>query len=137
MKFKKQFHTLDAGIFPYKILLSSGFSYDEILKELKKQKCDQWALGLRDDRALIASGKNFALHRTITHPKKGEYTFFYIIFVEPFNFCDWSMCKLAHEVLHICQFMLPLMLDRTKEYECEAYLHTYIMEQALKKLRGK
>lgn len=134
---KKQLHTLDAGIFPYKILLSSGFTYDEIIKELKKQKCDMWALGLRDDKGLIGSGKNFALHRTITHPKHGESTFFYIIFAEPFKFSDWSMCKLAHECLHICQFMLPLMLDRSKEFECEAYLHTHIMEQALKKLRGK
>lgn len=130
-------HTLDAGIFPFKIMLSSGFSYDEIIKELKKQKCDEWALGLRDDKELIGSGKNFALHRTITHTKHGESVHFYIIFTDIFNFTDWSMCKLAHECLHICQFMLPLMLDRNKEFECEAYLHTYLMEQALKKLRGK
>lgn len=130
-------HTLDAGIFPFKILLTSGFTYDEIIKELKKQKCDQWALGLRDDKEFIQSGKNFGMKRTITHPKHGESTFFYIIFTDIFNFSDYSMCKLAHEVLHICQFMLPMMLDRNREYECEAYLHTHIMEQALQKLRGK
>jgi len=134
---RKQLHTLDAGIFPFKVMLSSGFTYDEIIKELKKQKCDQWALGLRDDKEFIGGGKNFALHRNINHPKNGESTFFYIIFIEPFNFSDWSMCKLAHEVLHICQFMLPLMLDRNREYECEAYLHSHLMEQALKKLRGR
>ncbi len=134
---KKQMHTLDAGIFPYKIMLTAGFSYDEIIKELKKQKCDQWALGLRDDKSLVESGKNFALHRTISHPKHGESTHLYIIFIDPFDFSDWSMCKMAHEVLHICQFMLPLVLDRNREYECEAYLHSHIMEQALKKLRGK
>ena len=97
MKLKKQMHTLDAGIFPYKIMLSSGFSYDEIIKELKKQKCDEWALALRDDKELLNSGKNFALHRTVTHPKKGVYTFFFIIFTDPFNFSDWKMCALAHE----------------------------------------
>lgn len=134
---KKQMHTLDAGIFPFKVLLSSGYLYDEIIKELKKQKCHQWALGLRDDKAFIEGGKNFAIKRTVAHKKHGEATFFYIIFTESFDFTDWSMCKLAHEVLHICQFMLPLMLDRDREYECEAYLHSHIMEQALKKLRGK
>lgn len=130
-------HTLDAGIFPFKIILSSGFTYDEIIKELKKQKCDLWAIGLRDDKSFIEGGKNFAIKRTVTHKRHGEATFFYIIFTEPFDFTDWAMCKLAHEVLHICQFMLPLMLDRDREYECEAYLHSHIMEQALKKLRGK
>lgn len=134
---KKQIHTLNTGIFPYKVMLSSGFCYDEIIKELKAQKCHMWALGLRDDKNFLDSGENFALHRTLTHPKKGEFTFFYIIFIKPFDFSDWKMCALAHEVLHICQFMLPLVMDRSKEFECEAYLHTHIMEQALKALRGK
>ena len=60
-----------------------------------------------------------------------------IIFIKIFDFSDWSMCTLAHECLHITQFMLPEILDRNREYECEAYLHTHIMEQALNKLRGK
>lgn len=134
---KQQMHVLNAGIFPYKILLCSGLSYDEIVKELKKQKCHEWALGISQDKDFIDSGKNFALKRTITHPKHGESVHYYIIFTNSFVFNDWWMCKLAHEILHICQFMLPSILDRNNETECEAYLHTHLMEQALKKLRGK
>lgn len=134
---KRQLHTLNAGIFPFKIMLSSGFTYDEIMKELKKQKCDQWLAGLKEDKALIEGGKNFALKRTVEHKKHGAVTLFYIIFIKIFDFSDWSMCTLAHECLHITQFMLPEILDRNREYECEAYLHTHIMEQALNKLRGK
>lgn len=137
MKKVQQLHTLNAGIFPFKIMLSSGFTYDEIMKELKKQKCDQWLAGLKEEKALIDGGKNFDIKRTVQHKKYGEATLFYIIFIKPFDFSDWYMCALAHEVLHITQFMLPEILDRDREYECEAYLHTYIMEQALAKLRGK
>jgi hypothetical protein len=134
---KRQLHTLNAGIFPFKIMLSSGFTYDEIIKELKKQKCDQWLSGLKEDKQLIDGGKNFALKRTVIHKRYGEATLYYIIFINIFDFSDWSMCALAHEVLHITQFMLPDILDRDREYECEAYLHTHIMEQVLMKLRGK
>jgi hypothetical protein len=133
----KQIHTLNAGIFPFKIMLSAGFTYDEIMKELKRQKCDQWLAGLKEEKAMIDSASNFAIKRVVSNKKHGDQTLFYIIFIKPFDFSDWAMCTLAHEVLHICQFMLPLMLDRDREYECEAYLHTHIMEQVLHKLRGK
>lgn len=134
MKIKtKQLHCLNTGIFPAKVLFCTGFTYDEFVKELRKQKAGEWAEALKRDKALIDGGKNFALKRTI----EGGATYFYIIFTNPFQFKDWWYCKLAHEVLHICQFLLPDMLDRDREYECEAYLHTHLMEQALNKLRGK
>jgi len=61
---------------------------------------------------------------------------FYIILTEEFDFSDYAYCKLAHEVLHICQFILPDILNRDREYECEAYLHTHIMMQCLNQIRG-
>lgn len=62
---------------------------------------------------------------------------FYIYIGEEFKFTDYEYCKLAHEVLHICQFLLPDFLDRNREFESEAYLHTHLMEQCLKAIRGK
>lgn len=63
-------------------------------------------------------------------------TFFFII-IPRFDFDDDDcFVKLAHEIVHICQFFLPDVLNRNTEIECEAYLHTHIMRQALKKLRG-
>jgi hypothetical protein len=31
--------------------------------------------------------------------------------------------------------MLPDMLNRNQEFECEAYIHTHIMQQTLKVMR--
>lgn len=134
MKIKpRQIHGLNTGIFPAKVLFSTGFTYDDIIKELKKQKSNEWVEALKNDKSFIDSGKNFALKR---ESKDGR-LYFFIIFIDTFQFTDYWYCKLAHEILHICQFLLPDLLDRDREYECEAYLHTHLMEQALKALRGK
>lgn len=136
MKSKRILHVMNSGIFPYKILLCAGFTYEEICKELKKQKCHEWVAGISQDKKLIEESPNNAMKRTV---KKGKLkaTLFYIIFRDTFDFSDWDMIKLAHECLHICQFMLPDILNRNDEYESEAYLHSHLMQQALQKFREK
>lgn len=127
---------LNTGIFPATICFNCGFTYDEIIAVLKKKKASEWVLPIENDKALIDSGKNFALSRTMFNTKtKKEVQFFYIILIDRFTFTDYEMCVLAHEILHICQFMLPKILNRDKETEAEAYLHTYLMEDILKILR--
>lgn len=134
----KILYWMDTGIFTATIMLSVGFKYDEIINLCKNKKAIGWDLALRDDKKLIDSGNAFALKRIVENIKTGkEVTYFYIIFTEQFDFSDWSMCKLAHECLHICQFMLPDFLDREKEHECEAYFHTYLMRECLKRMRKK
>lgn len=127
---------LNTGIFPATICFNCGFTYDEIISVLKKKKANEWILPIENDKSLIDSGKNFALARTMVNTKTGkEVKFFYIILIDRFKLTDYEMCILAHEILHICQFMLPAILNRNKETECEAYLHTYLMEDILKILR--
>jgi hypothetical protein len=126
---------IDTGIFPCRILFCHGFSYDEIMGKLKKQKAPDWVAGLADDKALIDGGRCFSLKREVENKQNQKVTLFYIIITRQFDFSDWDMCMLAHEVLHTCQFMLPDILDRDREFECEAYLHTHIMTQCLKILR--
>lgn len=130
---------IDAGIFPATIMFSCGFKYGEINKLLTKKRAHDWKTGISEDKGLIESGENFALDRTIydTKNSKNKKRVFYIIFTEQFKFTDYEFCKLAHEVLHICQFALPDFLNRDREFECEAYLHTHIMQQCLKVLRNK
>lgn len=135
----KVLYWLNTGIFPATIMFSVGFTYDEINKILSKKKAFDWKLGISNDKQLIDGGNNFSLSRTVYKKKddKDECTLFYIIFKDCFKFNDYDYCKLAHEVLHTCQFLLPRILDRDREYECEAYLHTYIMQQCLAILRNK
>ena len=129
---------LNTGIFSAIILFSHGFDFDEITGVLKDTKAKEWRIGIENDRELIDGGNCFALSREITNSKTGKVvSLYYIILKQDFDFTDYSYCKLAHEVLHICQFMLPDLLDRNREFECEAYLHTHIMSQCLKQIRGE
>lgn len=129
---------LNTGIFPASIIFTHNLQYDEIMKELLKIKVTAWYwhAALMGDKELIDCGNYFALKREVEHNTTGDKkTLFYIIIKEKFLFTDYEFCKLAHEVLHICQFMLKDFLDRDREFECEAYLHTHIMQQCLKELR--
>jgi hypothetical protein len=136
-KVYKVLHWIDTGIFPATVMFTCGFKYDDIIKMLKKKKAEHWHTGLGNDKELIDNGNYFALRRDIENSKtRKSKTLFYIIITEDFNFTDYEYCKLAHEVLHICQFFLPDCLDRNKEHEAEAYLHTHLMLQCLKVLRG-
>lgn len=128
---------LNTGIFPCTIMFSCGFDYDEIVGVLKDTSADEWLVGIENERELIDSGNWLGLKREIVKEGEKPCVYFYIIIKGDFDFSDYSYCKLAHEVLHICQFMLPEFLDRDREFECEAYLHTHIMSQCLKQIRGK
>lgn len=135
-KSDKVFAVIDSGIFNAMILFSCGFSYNELMKHLKSQDCQDWALAIKDDKDTMADGDHWALKR-IVKEGKATYTYFYIFFRHQFDFSDHSMVVLAHECLHICQFLLPEFLDRDREVECEAYLHSHLMMQCLNVLRGK
>lgn len=134
----KELAWLDCGIFPVVVMFSCGFSYDEVVKLLKKKKAEHWLIGLGEDKDLVDKSNYLAMRRDIEYKKTGEKkTMFYIFIGQLFKFTDYEMAKLAHEVLHICQYSLPDILDRNKEHEAEAYLHTHLMRQCLKILRKK
>lgn len=124
---------LDTGIFPATILFSVGFKYDELMPLIKK---GGWAEGIKADKNLIDSGEYFALGRYLESIKTGKQCqYYYIIITEQFRFTDYNMCRVAHEVLHICQFFMKDILDMEREFESVAYTHTHIMTQCLKELR--
>lgn len=136
-KSNKIIRYLNMGIFPGTVMFSCGFDYDYIVKFYKKHKAKDWLLGLQGDKELIDGGNFFALHREIYNSKTGENKhLYYIILKQQFTFTDYEMCILAHEIVHVCQFFLKDILDRNKEIEAEAYLHTHLMQQCLKELRG-
>lgn len=121
--------SLDFGIFPGWCSFSCGFTYGELVKTLKS---DGWADAIKYDRKLIEESEWLACSR-----EHGGRTYYYIILRDRFDFSDLSYCKLAHEILHIVAFHLPNILDRNREFEAEAYLHTHLMKQCLSALRTK
>lgn len=131
---------INCGIWPTSFMLSVGFTYDEIIKHCKRLKALGWHEALAESKDVINSNKHFgcALKQEVHNNKTNTTTaYYYIILRQPFDFSDWSMAALAHEVLHLCQFMLKDILDMEREYEAVAYTHTYFMEQILKALRDK
>lgn len=129
-KSKKIIQCLNSGIFPCKVMFSVGFTYKEIVAYLKKSKANDWAEAIKDDEAHVNGGKYHSMRRYYNGA-----TYFYVIITRQFDFSDWDMIMLAHEFVHTCQFMLPDILNRDNETECEAYLHTHLMTQALQHLR--
>lgn len=128
---------LDTGIFPFSICFSCGFTYKEIMKHFKKLKADDWASGLKEYEYLFNPKYNgFAIKNEVFKGKQ-EKTLFYLILPNQFEFTDRNYITLAHEIVHLCQFMLPDILKRDKEIEAEAYLHSHIMGQCLTVLRNK
>lgn len=133
----KGISTFDMGIFPPMVLFSCGYSYKEILAFLKRRKAKEWIYGIEDCEHLFKNNWQ-ACSRTITNRVTGKEMHLYYIFIpEWFTFSDYDMCKLAHEILHICQFAMPKILDMEREHEAVAYTHTHLMSQILDFLRKK
>lgn len=125
------FTTIDFGIFQGKICFSCGFTEKELRAHFIKQGCKDWASCLRS----IELGENCLGIACKRMYKNME--FYFLILRDPFRFTDQEYCTLAHECLHLVQFRLMDILDRDAETECEAYLHTHLMTQILKHLRGE
>jgi len=120
---------LDTGIFPATVLFAYNVSLTELRKELRKQKCNDWLNGLTNDSYEEKDKRVY--HREVNGKK-----LFYLIFNQKFTFSDYDYCLLAHEVVHLCQFIMPHILDRNQECEAEAYTHTHLMAQCLKIIRN-
>lgn len=124
---------LNCGIFPPIIMFSCGFTYDEIVTSLNKTKTGKrWIPGFECEKHLVKEAEWLAIKSTYNKRK-----YFYIYLKNPFDYSDEHYSKLAHEVLHICQWTLPDLLVRERENEAEAYLHTHLMMQCLSFIRGK
>lgn len=136
MKSHTSFFYLNFGIFPGYVQYSSGYSYQEIVKKLKKMPNGQeWLDAMKHIDPKDMQG-NIAKRLTLEHKKSGAVkTYYFIFFEQPFERTDYWYAKLAHEVLHICQFHLKDILDRNREIEAEAYLHTHLMMQVLNKMK--
>lgn len=129
----KVLHWCDFGIFPGSVLFSAGFTIQEILERLPKIKHGrEWMRGLQDEKIsdMLKRVNGLAISERIK-----DKTYYYIIMPDKFDFSDHHYTTLAHEIIHICQFLLPDVLTRDREIEAEAYLHSHIMKQCLNAIR--
>ena len=118
---------INSGIFPGNILFSYMMTYDDIIRELGRLHGDrssdsEWIIGISMDEELIDSDTWLALSRTISSETKDSISLFYILIPDEFQFNDEDYIKLAHEVTHICAFILTSILDRDREIEAELLL---------------
>jgi hypothetical protein len=125
---------MDFGIWPGMVMLCTGFEYDYIVKHLEKCKADFWLEMVKHEKELMLSAKWLAVKREVAIDGKAQ-TLYMIYLKECFDFSDFSMVALAHEVMHICHFHLKDILTLDKEHEAVAYTHSYIMENCLIHMR--
>ncbi len=140
MSKKKTYKVLawsNMGTLPGYVMISCGYNYKQITRKLIKMKYRSWAKALSVHKEVINQSSQVACRAKNKSSKTGQVRhYYYIILQRKFKFTDEDYAMLAHEVLHICQFYLPDILNRDREVEAEAYLHTYLMKQCLKVLRG-
>lgn len=131
----KVLSTLNFGSFPGKLMFSAGYTFDEVCRELNKQKCPEWLQAFKECEYLaIPACAGFASKRYI-HIKGKEYEYNFVFMRDVFDFSDQSHSYLSHEVIHICTFQLSPMLNIVKETEAFAYTHTHILTQCYKVIR--
>ena len=128
---------LDTGIIWPKIMFSQGMTYQEIHKHFTRTKIrDPWLIALEHNKDIIESPAWCAV-RTIVTQKNKKAVCFFICIKGYFDFTDYDYCRLAHEVQHIINYVMPDFCDIIREHEFCAYMHTHIMKQCLNKIRGK
>ena len=134
---KNVMHMVNFGSFHGKILFTAGYTYDEICKELKKQKCLEWLEAFESTHHLW--GKTVAGYSSLTTItiNRESYQYCFICLRDRFNFSDTAHGILSHEVIHICTHNLSQMFDIVKENEAFAYTHTHILNQCYEVLRDK
>ncbi len=133
-KSKAHLDWVDFGIFPGNIMFSCGYTKNEIEVALLEQKAKEWLGAFKQLDTLYS--RSYAFAANVTDHHRGKNVEFYVLHLRDcFKFTDHDYTVLAHEVLHLCQFYLPSVLDRDVEIETEAYLHTYIMKSILNILR--
>lgn len=105
------------------------------MRYLKRVKADEWVKALSDEPELFEGGWK-AGRRDVEYIKTGDkQRYFFVIIPEGVDTkSGHDLVKLAHECVHICQFYLPDVLDRNKEHEAEAYLHSHLMTQVIEHL---
>jgi hypothetical protein len=140
MKSQKILVWLNNGCYPGDIMFSCGYSTEELIKILKRrgEDCYEWMIAVEECSENINNHKFCAYSTQVKISKSKEPINVSGIFLrDVFRFTDMEYTSLAHEILHICQFLLPEYLDRNKEVEAEAYYHSHLMWQCLWALRAK
>lgn len=123
---------IDHGIFPGYTYFSCGMSYEEMIEDIKKNKdLLDWTKALEPYKDMIGNQSGLAIKTNIN-----DNIYFFIILRNVFNFSDEDYIILAHECLHVSQFFMPIVLERDREIEAEAYFHSHLMRNCLDIIRN-
>lgn len=133
---KSKIRYINCEVFPVTVMFSVKNRHAEIIKHLKKHKASEWIAAIDGEEDFWNSTYMHASKRDIRTKAGKMKSFFFLQIRDDFDFSDDMMCDLAHECVHLCQFIMPLFLDRNKEIEAEAYFHSFLMGKCLKILRS-
>jgi hypothetical protein len=125
------------GCFPGYLMFNYRFKYKELMQELDNIEATEYIRAFSEDQHHI-DNVWCVMSREMENTVTGEkVTYIMLNIPDEFDFEEpYSYCKLAHEIVHVCQFHLPAILDRNVEIEAEAYFHTFLMEKVLNLIKN-
>lgn len=104
--------SLNFGTFKGYVAMHVGNSHERFMKALNKE----WRDVVNNEVDLEYTKECFDLGAwTAMMRMHNGRTYFFLILTTPFDFSDYAMVKLAHEIVHLCQFRLRKILDRDVE----------------------
>lgn len=120
-----EIYTLNHGIFHGATMFVIGGTAKEAVEKLEPD--NEWIEPLKD-----VSDENFQNTNGVCSFREVNGVKYYFIFLHKgFDHKPESYVTLSHEILHLCQFLLPDFINRDVEHEAEAYFHSHIMSQCL------
>lgn len=127
--------TQDWGTYDDHTVVAVGFTIQEIIDLMKKDKCLQWARAVesrKDDFEQMGKNSHFFSSWTmVENGKDYHYSVMFLLHWKP----DMSHYKvLAHELVHGISFIMNNKMDVMKENEAFAYQHTYLFDRIATKL---
>lgn len=129
---KKAFVFIKNGIFHGYTLFVCGYSYKQMLDRLNEYEEKSWFNAVNHSKAKELFEDAHACCRVEINDSIN----FPIVFIRNgFRNKRDDFVVLAHELIHLNQFYLSDFIDRNKEIECEAYFHTYMMNECLNALK--
>jgi len=138
MKKKKPlFKKLDFGIWNGSCNFIVGANFAQIKAHFSKDSDSLLLQIMESNQALLSSSYGLTIKEKLEGIKTKRIRTYYFIILQEFNFKDnYDIATLGHEIVHLCQFFLPEILQRDREIEAEAYFHSYVMKQCLDHLRN-
>jgi hypothetical protein len=133
---KKGWDFVKLGHFPASCLVAYNMTHKELCSALKRRKYPDWVAALEGDERRFEDNTCYGMWRSAKRGNKTTNCFF-ILLKDYVKLNDFGYTLIAHEVLHVVQFVSEFVSANViEEKESSAYLHSHLMTETIKIVRS-